>query len=238
MGDGNWCCPIYDTCFRLSCQQFCSLLHCSRSRVPRLRRIGPICLLPAAEDKKASSLPLVEQWEEYVVPNHSWFPAIDDKDFLAGTRVMAALDKVVSHYLRTDFCRDARRFLKENVNCVLSNVASKSVTGQGLSCFCPAIVVGGEDFAPFQLFNKLLDGLLEKGRTRGAKLRRAGLSTSPLCRNSGSWRGRPQGAALTKVTSCHSVLHRLVSALVGTCVKYVSCPFKRVASTPMSCPVL
>ena len=31
--------------------------------------------------KKASSLPLVEQWEEYVVPNHSRFPAIEDKAF-------------------------------------------------------------------------------------------------------------------------------------------------------------
>ena len=42
------------------------------------------CLLQKI--KKASSLPLVEQWEEYVVPNHSRFPAIDEKDFLAGTR--------------------------------------------------------------------------------------------------------------------------------------------------------
>ena len=49
--------------------------------------------------KKASALPLVEQWEHYVVPNRSRFPAIDAKDFLAGTRVMAALGKVGSHYL-------------------------------------------------------------------------------------------------------------------------------------------
>ena len=46
------------------------------------------CLLQKI--KKASSLPLVEQWEEYIVPNHSRFPAIDDKNFLVGTRVMAA----------------------------------------------------------------------------------------------------------------------------------------------------
>ena len=48
----------------------------------------------------ASSLPLVEQWEEYIVPNHSRFPTIDEKDFLSGSRVMAALDKVGSQYLR------------------------------------------------------------------------------------------------------------------------------------------
>ena len=119
------------------------------------------CLLQKI--KKTSSLPLVEQWEEYMVPNHYRFQAIDDKNFLVGTRVIAALGKVGSHYLQKEFRRDARRFAEDFVNCVLSTVAARSVIGQGLSCFCPAIVVGGDDVAPSQLFNKLLDGLLEKG---------------------------------------------------------------------------
>ena len=153
------------------------------------------CLLQKI--KKASALPLVEQWEEYVVPNHSRFPAIDERNFLVGTRVMAALGKVGSQYLQKEFRRDARLFLEDFVNCVLSTVAARSVFGQGFSCSCPAIVVSGDDVAPLQIFNKLLDGLLEKGWTRGARLRRAGMSTSPLCSNSGSWSGRPRGAALT-----------------------------------------
>ena len=153
------------------------------------------CLLQ--KKKKASSLPPVEQWKEYVVSNHSRFAPIDDTHFLEGTRVIAALGKVGSHYLQKEFRRDARRFLEDFVNCVLSTVAARSVIGQGLSCFCPAIVVGGDDVAPLQLFNKLLDGLLEKGWSKGRRWRRAGLSTSPLCRNSGSWSGRPRGAALT-----------------------------------------
>ena len=110
---------------------------------------------------------------------------------------MAALDRVGSHYLQKEFRRDARRFLEDFVNCVLSTVAARSVIGQGLSCFCPAIVVGGDDVALLQLFNNFLDGPLEKGWTRGARLRRAWLSTSPLWRSSGSWSGRPRGAALT-----------------------------------------
>ena len=126
------------------------------------------CLLQ--KTTKASSLPPVEQWEEYVVPNHSRFPAIDEKDFLAGTRVMAALGKVGSHYLQTEFRRDARGFLEIFVNCVFSTVASRSVIGQGLSCFYPAIVVGGDDVAPFQLFIKLLDGLLKKGWTKRSEV--------------------------------------------------------------------
>ena len=83
---------------------------------------------------------------------------------------MAALDKFGSHYLRTEIRRHARCFLEKNVNCVLSTVASRCVIGQGLSCFSLAIVVGGDDVAPFQLFNKLLDGLLEKGWTRGSEV--------------------------------------------------------------------
>ena len=72
------------------------------------------CLLQ--KSKKAPSLLLVEQWEEHVVPNHSRFPAIDEKDFLGGTRVMAASDKFGSQYLQTELRRDARLFLEEFVN--------------------------------------------------------------------------------------------------------------------------
>ena len=125
------------------------------------------CLLQKV--KKASSLPLVEQWEKYVVANHSRFASIDDEHFLEGTRVMAALGKVGSQFLQKEFRRDARRFLEDFLSCVLSTVASRSVIGQGLSCFCPAIVVGGDDVAPLQLFNKLVDGLLERGWIRGSE---------------------------------------------------------------------
>ena len=83
---------------------------------------------------------------------------------------MAALGEVGSLYLQKEFRRDARRFLEDFVNCVLSTVAARSVIGQGLSCFCPATVVGADDIAPLQLFNKLLDGLLEKGWTRGSEV--------------------------------------------------------------------
>ena len=81
------------------------------------------CLLQKI--KKASSLPLVEQWEAYVVPNHSRFAPIDERHFLEGTRVMVALGKVGSHYLQKEFRRDTRRFLEDFLNCVLSTVASR-----------------------------------------------------------------------------------------------------------------
>ena len=99
--------------------------------------------------------------DEYLVSNQSRLPAIDENYFLSGFRVMVALDKNSRQYLWTEFRRDSRPFLEEFVNCILSTVASRSVIEQGFSCFCPAIVVSGEDVVPSQLFNKPLDRLFE-----------------------------------------------------------------------------
>ena len=111
------------------------------------------CLLQKI--KEPFPLPLVEQREEYVTPNHSRFPAIDEEDFLARKCKTTALKKVGSHFLRNEFHLDARRFLEEIVNCFFSTVASRSLIRQSMSCFCPANVNGGDDFASFQLFKKL-----------------------------------------------------------------------------------
>ena len=126
------------------------------------------CLLQII--KQGSSLTLVEQWDEYVLPNHSKFPSISDGEFLAGTRVLAALNKIGSSYLKRKFRRDARRFLEEFTTSVLSNVAARSKIGQGLSCFCPAILIGGDDHAPLQFLGILLDGLLERGWVKGSEI--------------------------------------------------------------------
>ena len=112
----------------------------------------------------------MEQWDEYVLPNHSKFPPISDGEFLAGTRVLAFLNKIGSSYLKRKFQRDARRFLEEFTTTVLSTVAARSKIGQGLSCFCPAIVIGGDDHAPFHLLGLLLDGLLESLWVKGTEI--------------------------------------------------------------------
>ena len=52
---------------------------------------------------------------------------------------------------------------------MLSTVAARSKVGRGLSCFCPAIITGGDDHAPLHLLGLLLDGLLEHGWVRGSE---------------------------------------------------------------------
>ena len=126
------------------------------------------CLLQKI--KQGSSLPLVEQWDDYVLPNHSKFPPIADGEFLAGTRVLAALNKIGSSYLKREFQRDASRFLEEFTTSVLSTVAPRSKIGQGLSCFCPTIIIGGDNHAPLHLLGFLLDGLLDHGWVKGSEI--------------------------------------------------------------------
>ena len=105
------------------------------------------------EDQKGSSLRHVEQWEEYVAANHSKIPAIEEENFLSGTRLVVALDKVWSYYLKSKFRRDTRCFHEKFFNCVLSTVVYRYLVGQGMSCFCPATVIGGVDHASLQLFS-------------------------------------------------------------------------------------
>ena len=53
---------------------------------------------------------------------------------------------------------------------MLSTVAARSKVEQGLSCFCPAIIIGGDDHAPRHLLGLLFDGLLERGWIKGSEI--------------------------------------------------------------------
>ena len=126
------------------------------------------CLLQKI--KRGSSFPLVEQWEQYVLANHSNVPPIADEEILPETRVLAALNKIGSSYLQKEFQRDARRFLEEFTNSVLSTVAARSKIGQGLVFYCNAIIIGGDNHAPLRLLGLLLGGLFERGWIKGSEI--------------------------------------------------------------------
>ena len=46
--------------------------------------------------KKSELLPLVEKWENYMLPHHSTFVVIKVERFLVGARVHAAVEKMSS----------------------------------------------------------------------------------------------------------------------------------------------
>ena len=103
-----------------------------------------------------------------MLPNHSSFTAIEDQHFLLRTRVHAALEKMTSQYLKKEFRSSARRFLEDFTSTVLSTVAARSKLGQGVSCFCPEIKIGGDDHSAFFLFGQLLHRLVECGWEKGS----------------------------------------------------------------------
>ena len=95
------------------------------------------CLLQKI--KSVQSLPSVEKWEEFMLPNCSRFTPIE----FGGKSDASALEKVGSFYLRNEIRKDARKFLEDLTSTVLSTVPAPSDVGQGLSCFFHKIVVEG-----------------------------------------------------------------------------------------------
>ena len=102
--------------------------------------------------------------------NHSSFAANVEEHFLVGTRISAALEKMSSSYLRKEFRSNARRFLDEFCSTILSTVAARSKLGQGVSCFCPEIILGGDDHSAFFLHGQLMDRLVDCGWEKGSNV--------------------------------------------------------------------
>ena len=98
-----------------------------------------------------------------MLASHSSFAPIEEENFLVGSRLLESLGKLKSPHYRTEFKRDCRRFLEEFTSTILSTVAARSPIAQGLSCFCPEIIVGGDDTAVHRLFQRLIEGLVGSG---------------------------------------------------------------------------
>ena len=105
-----------------------------------------------------------------MLPNYSFCAGIGEEHFLVGTQLHAALEKITSQYLKKEFRSGARRFLEEFTSTVLSTVTARSKLGQGVSCFCPEIITGGDDDSAFFLFGQLLDGLITCGWEKGSTI--------------------------------------------------------------------
>ena len=181
------------------------------------------CLLQKV--KLSSDLPVIEKWEAYMPPNHSCFGAIPEEHFLEGTRLLSSLEKVNSSFLRKEFRRDCRRFLEDLESTILSTVAARSPIGQGLSCFCPEIVIGGDDYSAFHLFGQLLDGLLELGSVRGQRSSLQRPNSTLLCASSDRWKQAAIDLVLQS-TACLPSAISPVFVLGGICTRLVFCAYE------------
>ena len=155
-----------------------------------------------------------------MLPNYSCFGAIAEKHLLGRTRLLSSLEKKNSSFLRKEFLRDCRRFLEDLMSTILSTVAARSPTGQGLSRFCPEIVIGGDEYSAFYLFGHLLDGLLELGWIRGPEIEPAKADFHSFALSSERWKQVAMDLVCQSAACLHSVTN-LVSVLGRICTKLV-----------------
>ena len=162
------------------------------------------CLLQKV--KRSSEPPVIEKWEAYMLPNHPCFEAIAQEHFLEMTRLLSSLEKKDSSFLRKEFHRDCRRFLE---------------VGQGLSCFCPEIIIGGDDYSAFHF----LDGLFALGWVRWSEIEHARAKFHSLVHEQRQLElgGNRSRVLINNVfafsTSLASVLGGICSKLVIWCLK-------------------
>ena len=59
--------------------------------------------------------------------------------------MLSSLEKINSSFLRKELNKDCRHFFEDLVGTIVPTVAVRSPVGQGLSCFCPEIIIGCDE---------------------------------------------------------------------------------------------
>ena len=161
-------------------------------------------------------------------PNHSCFGADAKEHLLEGTRLLSNLDKLNSSFLLKKFRKDCRRFLEDLVSTILSTVAARSPIGQGLSCFCPEIIIGGDYYSAFHLFGQLLDGILELGWVRGSDVEHSKVEFHSFVREQRQVESSGKNLVCQLISSLRSATS-LASILGGIWTKLVSWFFQIIS---------
>ena len=109
------------------------------------------CLL--SRSRRVSSLP--NAWEEYMdVTKLSQYDGIPTAEFLQNYDFGAVLREFKGSEGR-DFQDRCRVFIDHFVELILAQQAASSVFTSGLYCFCPELLLEGDDKHVFDLFNRL-----------------------------------------------------------------------------------
>ena len=163
-----------------------------------------------------------------MLPNYSCFGAIEEAHFLKRTRLLSSLEKKNSSFPRKEFRKERHRFLEDLLSTILSTAATRSPVWQRLSCFCPEIVIAGDEYSAFHLFGQLLDRLLSLAGLGGQTLNMQRLNSIVPSADSYSWKRFAKclvcqsTASLRPPTSLGSVLGGICTKLVLWCLKIIS----------------
>ena len=156
-----------------------------------------------------------------MLPNHFCFGAIGEDQFLEECRILPALEKVKSSFLRNEFCNEIRCFLEEFVTTIFSTVAAHSLVGQGLVCFASKYSSEIMTLLPFTYLADCWIGCLSVAGLGSLILRLGRLSYIPACKSNDKWTRVPADHVL-RLTACSHFLTSLVFAFGTLSTKLVS----------------
>ena len=112
------------------------------------------CLL--TRSRKLSSLPPLDDWESYMDSSKlESFEKISSDDFLTNHEFGAELHRSSTSEV-CEFRIRSREFVDRLVDVILSQQVVSSDFLQGLYCFCPELLLEGDDRHIFQLFSRLV----------------------------------------------------------------------------------
>ena len=112
------------------------------------------CLL--IRSRKVSSLSALNDWESYMEPSKlQAFEKVSTDDFLQSYDFGAELHRSNTDEAR-EFRNRCRAFVDRLVDVILGQQVVSSDFFQGLYCFCPELLLEGDDQHVFQLFSRLV----------------------------------------------------------------------------------
>ena len=163
-----------------ACSYFLCLDHCTFKK-QQSRRVDyafhaysevkhiVYCLL--SRSSKVSSLPPLDEWDSYIDSSKSHaFEKISSDDFLNNYEFGVELHRSNTSEV-CEFRNRCREFVDRLVDVILGQQVVSSDFLQGLYCFCPELLLEGDDRHVFQLFSRLVRVLERCGCLSGSDAR-------------------------------------------------------------------
>ena len=179
------------------------------------RRAIQICLLSSAKDNTEWCLAC--HWKMAIVHVSKSLVLCQEDHLLEGTQLSTAPKKVNSWLLQKKFRKFFRRFLEELNNTIFATVAARSLVGQGLSCFCPKNVIGGDNYSAFYLLGQTLDGPLALHWLKSSNIKAQMLNSTRLYASSDRLRRVPAKHVFESATYSRFAAASLASTPVAIC---------------------
>ena len=111
----------------------------------------------------AGVLPVVNDWQEFMCKEKFVdFPRLPMDPFLRGHSFGKQLSEAKSSEGR-DFRRDCYSFIVRLIELLLETICCTSTVARGLCCFCPELLLEGDDVAVFALYADLVGVLMSRG---------------------------------------------------------------------------